>query len=88
MFYTRKEQTLRVGYWCESSHHDKSLPVLILNSSLDERDWYAPGRRLLPRGPHNIPILAQIISGFISFGALHIKTPTFEPWQWYAPSRY
>ncbi|KAI8996298.1 MFS general substrate transporter [Trametes punicea] len=40
MFYTRKEQTLRVGYW------------------------------------------SQIISGFLSFGALHIKTEKFEPWQW------
>lgn len=25
---------------------------------------------------------AQIISGFISFGTLHIKTKAFEPWQW------
>jgi hypothetical protein len=25
---------------------------------------------------------AQIISGFISFGTLHIKTSHFEPWQW------
>ncbi|KAJ3478665.1 hypothetical protein NLI96_g9602 [Meripilus lineatus] len=40
MFYTRNEQTLRVGYW------------------------------------------SQIISGFISFGTLHIKTEGFEPWQW------
>ncbi|CAL1698644.1 unnamed protein product [Somion occarium] len=40
MFYTRKEQTLRVGYW------------------------------------------SQIISGFISFGTLHIKTEGFESWQW------
>ncbi|PSR77467.1 hypothetical protein PHLCEN_2v7898 [Hermanssonia centrifuga] len=40
MFYTRTEQTLRVGYW------------------------------------------SQIISGFISFGSLHITTTGFEPWQW------
>lgn len=46
MFYTRKEQTLRVGYW------------FLMNGT------------------------AQIISGFISFGALHIKTPSFAPWQW------
>ncbi|KAF8147682.1 major facilitator superfamily domain-containing protein [Crassisporium funariophilum] len=46
MFYTRNEQTLRVGYW------------FLMNGT------------------------AQIISGFISFGALHIKTETFEPWQW------
>ncbi|KZP06951.1 MFS general substrate transporter [Athelia psychrophila] len=25
---------------------------------------------------------SQIISGFLSFGALHIKTLGFEPWQW------
>ena len=30
--------------------------------------------------PHPI---AQIISGFLSFGSLHIKTKSFEPWQWY-----
>ncbi|KAJ6550314.1 MFS general substrate transporter [Mycena capillaripes] len=46
MFYTRKEQTLRVGYW------------FLMNG------------------------FAQIIIGFISFGALHIKTNKFEPWQW------
>ncbi|CAK5282684.1 unnamed protein product [Mycena citricolor] len=46
MFYTRTEQTLRVGYW------------FLMNGT------------------------AQIISGFISFGALHIHTTGFEPWQW------
>ncbi|GBE86842.1 Thiamine pathway transporter THI73 [Sparassis crispa] len=46
MFYTRNEQTLRVGYW------------FLMNGT------------------------AQIISGFISFGTLHIKTQGFEPWQW------
>ncbi|TFK34336.1 MFS general substrate transporter [Crucibulum laeve] len=46
MFYTHKEQTLRVGYW------------FLMNGT------------------------AQIISGFISFGTLHITTPSFEPWQW------
>ncbi|KAJ7141964.1 major facilitator superfamily domain-containing protein [Mycena crocata] len=46
MFYTRTEQTLRVGYW------------FLMNGT------------------------AQIISGFISFGTLHIKTAGFEPWQW------
>ncbi|KAF8800402.1 MFS general substrate transporter [Phlegmacium glaucopus] len=46
MFYTRNEQTLRVGYW------------FLMNGT------------------------AQIISGFISFGSLHIKTRAFEPWQW------
>ncbi|KAG5724303.1 Thiamine pathway transporter THI73 [Termitomyces sp. T112] len=46
MFYTRVEQTLRVGYW------------FLMNGT------------------------AQIIIGFISFGALHINTGKFEPWQW------
>ncbi|THG95272.1 hypothetical protein EW026_g6352 [Hermanssonia centrifuga] len=46
MFYTRTEQTLRVGYW------------FLMNGT------------------------AQIISGFISFGSLHITTTGFEPWQW------
>ncbi|KAH7927986.1 MFS general substrate transporter [Leucogyrophana mollusca] len=46
MFYTRKEQTLRVGYW------------FLMNG------------------------IAQIMSGFISFGTLHIKTHGFAPWQW------
>ncbi|KAI0759893.1 major facilitator superfamily domain-containing protein [Irpex lacteus] len=46
MFYTRTEQTLRVGYW------------FLMNGT------------------------AQIISGFISFGSLHIHTKNFEPWQW------
>ncbi|TDL27046.1 MFS general substrate transporter [Rickenella mellea] len=46
MFYTRTEQTRRVGYW------------FLMNGT------------------------AQIISGFISFGSLHIHTPGFMPWQW------
>ncbi|KIK59190.1 hypothetical protein GYMLUDRAFT_686005 [Collybiopsis luxurians FD-317 M1] len=46
MFYTRTEQTLRVGYW------------FLMNGT------------------------AQVISGFLSFGSLHIKTANFEPWQW------
>ncbi|KAF8500318.1 MFS general substrate transporter [Russula emetica] len=29
-----------------------------------------------------INVAAQIISGFISFGSLHIHTTGFEPWQW------
>ncbi|KAG5654320.1 hypothetical protein H0H81_004739 [Sphagnurus paluster] len=46
MFYTRAEQTKRVGYW------------FLMNG------------------------IAAVISGFISFGTLHIKTTRFEPWQW------
>ena len=67
MFYTRKEQTLRVGYWCTSISQPDSrgARTLILV-------W-----AVLMNGT------AQIISGFISFGVLHIKTEKFEPWQWY-----
>jgi MFS transporter, ACS family, allantoate permease len=25
---------------------------------------------------------AQIVSGFIAFGTLHINTPGLKPWQW------
>ncbi|KAF9030378.1 MFS general substrate transporter [Hymenopellis radicata] len=46
MFYTRSEQTLRVGYWCK------------------------------------LPTTAQIISGFISFGTLHMKAVELAAWQW------
>ncbi|KAJ7127432.1 major facilitator superfamily domain-containing protein [Mycena crocata] len=46
MFYTRSEQTLRVGYWYMTSG------------------------------------TSQIISGFVSFGCLHIQTSGFEPWRW------
>ncbi|KAG9308683.1 MFS general substrate transporter [Chiua virens] len=63
MFYTRKEQTLRVGYWCTLDER---------NRQVDRCRW-----RL---GAHTQT--AQIISGFISFGSLHIHTAGFAPWQW------
>ncbi|KAG8748239.1 hypothetical protein FRC10_007628 [Ceratobasidium sp. 414] len=47
MFYTRAEQSLRVGYW------------FLMNGT------------------------AQIISGFLAFGVLHIRTDGFAPWQWF-----
>ncbi|KAI0261761.1 MFS general substrate transporter [Gloeopeniophorella convolvens] len=56
MFYTRREYTARVGYWC------KSFP-----------DLYVDFVSLLD---------SLIVSGFISYGCLHIRTPGFEPWQW------
>ncbi|KAK0473067.1 major facilitator superfamily domain-containing protein [Armillaria novae-zelandiae] len=46
MFYTRSEQTLRVGYW------------FLMDGS------------------------AQVISGFISFGTLHMKSDSLKAWQW------
>ena len=36
-----------------------------------------------PENTHIIDVTAQIISGFISFGSLHIRTTGFEPWQWF-----
>jgi len=47
MFYTRAEQSQRVGYW------------FLMNGT------------------------AQIISGFLSFGVLHIKQGPLHPWQWF-----
>ncbi|EAU88860.2 membrane transporter [Coprinopsis cinerea okayama7 len=46
MFYTREEQTRRVGYW------------FLMNGT------------------------AIIVLGLVGFGVLHIKTPSFAPWQW------
>ncbi|EJD04818.1 membrane transporter, partial [Fomitiporia mediterranea MF3/22] len=46
MFYTRKEQITRFGYW------------FLMNGT------------------------AEVITGFLAFGSLHIHTPSFEPWRW------
>ncbi|EJD04860.1 MFS general substrate transporter [Fomitiporia mediterranea MF3/22] len=46
MFYTRREITLRIGYW------------FLMNG------------------------VAEITTGFLAFGALHITTANFEPWKW------
>ncbi|KXN86949.1 hypothetical protein AN958_09446 [Leucoagaricus sp. SymC.cos] len=46
MFYTRSEQTLRVGWW------------FLMNGA------------------------AIIVVSFVSVGTLHIRTGSFEPWQW------
>ncbi|KAJ7871730.1 major facilitator superfamily domain-containing protein [Mycena leptocephala] len=62
MFYTRKEQTLRVGYW------------FLMNGT---GILHSPACFI-----QLTSLIAQIISGFISFGTLHIKTSKFEPWQW------
>lgn len=35
-----------------------------------------------------IAFAAQIISGFLSSGSLHIHTKGFEPWQWYGQGLY
>ena len=72
MFYTRAEQTLRVGYWCksltfESDERTYKLMVLTLCFSI-----------VLMNG------VAVILLGFVAFGVLHTHTHKFEPWQWYA----
>ena len=82
MFYTRKEQTLRVGYWCKLSSYIISLCDMRIYrfDSFDER--HRCGRYSSLHSSHLIASAAQIITGFISFGSLHIKTKAFEPWQW------
>ncbi|KAF7346810.1 MFS general substrate transporter [Mycena sanguinolenta] len=69
MFYTRTEQTLRVGYWCAPYEwHGYALQLSCYLTIIHAHAYW------------RVP--AQIVLGFISFGALHIKTPHFEPWQW------
>lgn len=54
---------------------------LTFYNSFDEWNWYVCFLRVAKSTRLKIRI-AQIISGFISFGSLHIHTPGFEPWQW------
>ena len=39
MFYTRTEQTLRVGYWCKPSSPISGKAIADVDRSLDEWDW-------------------------------------------------
>ena len=56
-----------------------SLPFSPFNSS----DEWNRSESLVYLPPHTlIEVAAIIISGFISFGTLHIHTSGFEPWQW------
>ena len=87
MFYTRNEQTRRVGYWCKSlffyyfSHlrwcdeTDFIGLLVLMNGTGAESTFYCIHH------PYRFHA-AQIISGFISFGTLHINTDAFKPWQW------
>ena len=82
MFYTRREQTARVGYFCKGAVINYLLfPFLFFNSS-NEWNWYERSQVYIPLQAL-IDVSAQIIFGFISFGTLHIHTSGFEPWQWY-----
>ena len=80
MFYTRREHTARVGYWCKDYRQPSFNPFLTPNR-FDDWDW-SECQVSLPSQTLTYA-LAQIISGFISFGTLHIQTTGFEPWQWY-----
>ena len=81
MFYTRSEQTARVGYWCKRRDRFLTFPVpyplidLMVGTGLNSVS-NSVSQTL-------INVVAQIFSGFISFGSLHIHTGGFEPWQWY-----
>ena len=88
MFYTRSEHTARVGYWCKWRDRFLTTRVTYLPSnSFNGWNWfefcvYDSASQTL------INIVAQIFSGFISFGSLHIHTGGFEPWQWYDRVRH
>jgi hypothetical protein len=56
------------------------LPPISLSNSYDEWNWFEC--RICSASQTLIEVAAQIISGFISFGALHIHTAGFQPWQW------
>ncbi|KAJ7124192.1 hypothetical protein C8R44DRAFT_980594 [Mycena epipterygia] len=73
----------------------EDLPLLrskdLLRRTHYDGDWFeAPHLRTTGFFPQPSPALflvlvdgtAQIITSFISFGTLHIKTGGFEPWQW------
>src|SRR5688572_7631773 len=62
MFYTRAEQTKRVGYWCTSRERIRLRPFKIPETNACS--FFYP---VLMNG------FAIIILGFISFGVLHTK---------------
>jgi len=53
-----------------------------LPPSFDKWNWYVFKNALEKLLSLLVVQPAQIISGFISFGTLHIHTSSFEPWQW------
>jgi len=59
---------------------------LVLNFPLFPKSWQMEQVRIQEcLGGTDLIVVqpAQIISGFISFGTLHIHTSSFEPWQWW-----
>ena len=80
MFYTRREHTARVGYWCKDNHLLHLLPYSLLTGLMTGAGL---NTKSLLRSQALTYATGQIMSGFISFGALHVRTTGFEPWQWY-----
>ena len=80
MFYTRREHMSRVGYWCKDNHRTLLLPSSLLTGLMTGTGLIA--KSSLPSQALTYTT-GQIMSGFISFGALHVQTTGFEPWQWY-----
>jgi len=86
MFYTRSEQTARVGYWCKWCDRLPTTLCALPSNRFNDWSWfefcvYSASQTL-------IDVAAQTSSGFISFGSLHIHTGGFEPWKWYAQVRH
>lgn len=51
--------------------------------SFDERNWFVRHSHYSDWSSHLVS--AQIISGFLSFGVLHITKSALHPWQWCRP---
>ena len=84
MFYTRNEQSQRVGYWCKFILWPPGVHWTPWKFWWTEQVCWLSGHShlILNLG------LAQIISGFLSFGVLHIKHSTLHPWQWWILQRF
>lgn len=81
MFYTRREQTTRIGYCCKTVITAFYYSFSPFNSS-NGRNWFVL-KSLYRQTPIDFALAGQIMTSFISFGSLHIHTTRFEPWQWY-----
>lgn len=82
MFYTRKEQTLRVGYWCTCLPMSVQVKVLMCPLRCSPHEWHRCVASFIMIASVTDGATAQIVIGFISFGTLHTHTTSFEPWQW------
>jgi ACS family allantoate permease-like MFS transporter len=80
MFYTKKEQSSRVGYWCELR-----LPLPLTRKSTNFGSVLMNGtgahrNKVVLLGANGF--LAQIISNLMGYAALSIKSKWLAPWQW------